>query len=469
MDGATWGFEATSMIGTGAVAHNAGRRGVDPVRSGNIPPAFFRPDLPPMRLSTYPVNTLRDVPADAEVVSHQLMLRASLIRREAAGLYTWLPIGLRVLRKVENIVREEMNRAGAFELLMPTLQPAELWVESGRWEHFGPELLRLKDRNERPFCYGPTHEEVITDIARRELKSYRQLPVNFYQIQTKFRDEIRPRFGVMRAREFTMKDAYSFHLDAASLEEGYQAMYRAYTRIFERMQLKFRAVRADTGSIGGSASQEFHVLADSGEDAIAFSDGDDYAANLEMAEALAPAAPRGAATAVLQKVATPNVRTIEDLTKFLGVPAAQCLKTLLVEGTAGQACGDDRARRPRTERGQGTEAARRGVAPAHGQRRAGRRRDRRGAGFHRPGRPRVQGLRGPRGGAGGGFRLRRERARHPPHRGQLDPRPAGGRKSSTSATCWRATRARRARAGWASPAASKSVTFSSWVASTARP
>ncbi len=290
-----------------------------------------------MRLSTYPVTTLRDVPADAEVVSHQLMLRASLIRRLAGGMYTWLPIGLRVLRKVENIVREEMNRAGAFEVLMPTMQPAELWVESGRWDKFGPELLRIKDRHDRSFCYGPTHEEVITDIARRELKSYRQLPVNFYQIQTKFRDEIRPRFGVMRAREFTMKDAYSFHLDDASLEGGYQAMYRAYTAIFERMQLKFRAVRADTGSIGGSASQEFHVLADSGEDAIAFSDGDDYAANLEMAEALAPATPRGAATATLQKVATPKVRTIDDLTRFLGVTADKCMKTLLVEGDKGGA------------------------------------------------------------------------------------------------------------------------------------
>ena len=240
-----------------------------------------------MRLSTYPINTLRDVPADAEVVSHQLMLRAGLIRRLAAGLYTWLPLGLRVLRKVEAIIREEMNRAGAIELLMPTVQPAELWQESGRWEQFGPELLRMNDRHDRPYCYGPTHEEVITDLARRELKSYRQLPVNFYQIQTKFRDEIRPRFGVMRAREFTMKDAYSFHLDAASLEQGYQAMHDAYTRIFTRMKLRFRAVRADTGSIGGSASQEFHVLADSGEDAIAFSDGDEYAANLEMAEAVA--------------------------------------------------------------------------------------------------------------------------------------------------------------------------------------
>jgi len=288
-----------------------------------------------MRLSSYPINTLRDVPADAEVVSHQLMLRASLIRRLAAGLYTWLPIGLRVLRKVEAIIREEMNRAGALELLMPTVQPAELWEESGRWDQFGPELLRLKDRHERPFCYGPTHEEVITDIARRELKSYRQLPVNFYQIQTKFRDEIRPRFGVMRAREFTMKDAYSFHLDDASLEQGYQAMYEAYSRIFQRMELKFRAVRADTGSIGGSASQEFHVLADSGEDAIAFSDADDYAANLEMAEALAPPRPRAAPSQARQKVATPGVRTIAELTGFLSLPAARCLKTLLVDATDG--------------------------------------------------------------------------------------------------------------------------------------
>ncbi len=288
-----------------------------------------------MRLSTYPVTTLRDVPADAEVVSHQLMLRASLIRRLAGGMYTWLPIGLRVLRKVETIIREEMNRAGAFEVLMPTMQPAELWIESGRWDQFGPELLRIKDRHDRSFCYGPTHEEVITDIARRELKSYRQLPVNFYQIQTKFRDEIRPRFGVMRAREFTMKDAYSFHLDDDSLEDGYQAMYRAYTAIFERLQLRFRAVRADTGSIGGSASQEFHVLADSGEDAIAFSDGDDYAANLEMAEALAPSTPRSAATAPLQKVETPQVRTIDDLAGFLGVTADRCMKTLLVAGDKG--------------------------------------------------------------------------------------------------------------------------------------
>ena len=329
------------MIGSAESAHNAAVQGAplapgNAARSGTMDAFFLLPGRE-MRLSTYPVTTLRDVPADAEVVSHQLMLRASLIRRLAGGMYTWLPIGLRVLRKVENIVREEMNRAGAFEVLMPTMQPAELWVESGRWDKFGPELLRIRDRHDRSFCYGPTHEEVITDIARRELKSYRQLPVNFYQIQTKFRDEIRPRFGVMRAREFTMKDAYSFHLDDASLAEGYQAMYRAYTAIFERLQLKFRAVRADTGSIGGSASQEFHVLADSGEDAIAFSDGDDYAANLEMAEALAPATPRGAATVALQKVATPKVRTIDDLTKFLGVTADKCMKTLLVEGDQGGA------------------------------------------------------------------------------------------------------------------------------------
>jgi prolyl-tRNA synthetase len=288
-----------------------------------------------MRLSRYPINTLRDVPADAEVVSHRLMLRAGLIRRLASGLYSWLPFGLRVLRKVEAIVREEMNRAGAIELVMPMVQPAELWQESGRWDRFGPELLRLADRHARPFCLGPTHEEVITDIARRELKSHRQLPVNFYQIQTKFRDEIRPRFGVMRAREFVMKDAYSFHVDQASLEEGYQAMHAAYTRIFERMELRFRAVGADPGSIGGSASQEFHVLAESGEDAIVFSDGDDYAANLELAEAAAPKGPRPAPGTGLEEVATPGVRTIAELTAHLGVPADRCLKTLLVEGSAG--------------------------------------------------------------------------------------------------------------------------------------
>ncbi|MFZ1905634.1 MAG: proline--tRNA ligase, partial [Steroidobacteraceae bacterium] len=234
-----------------------------------------------MRLSQYPINTTKETPAEAEIISHQLMLRAGLIRRLAAGLYSWLPMGLRSLQKVERIVREEMNRAGAFELVMPVIQPAELWQESGRWTEYGPELLRIKDRHQRDFVAGPTHEEVITDIARRELRSYRQLPVNFYQIQTKFRDEVRPRFGVMRAREFIMKDAYSFHLDEQSLREGYRAMYDAYTRIFTRTGLTFRAVRAHSGAIGGDVSQEFHVLAASGEDAIVFSDGDDYAASLE--------------------------------------------------------------------------------------------------------------------------------------------------------------------------------------------
>jgi len=288
-----------------------------------------------MRLSAYPIVTLRDVPAEAEVISHQLMLRAGLIRRLAGGMYTWMPMGLRVLRKAEQIVREEMNRAGALELLMPTVQPAELWQESGRWDQYGPELLRIKDRHDRAFCYGPTHEEVITDIARRELRSYKQLPVNFYQIQIKFRDEIRPRFGVMRAREFLMKDAYSFHLDPASLQEGYNKMYDAYMRIFTRMQLKFRAVDADTGSIGGSKSHEFHVLADSGEDAIAFSDGDQYAANREMAVALPPTTPRAAPGAAMTKVATPNARTIAEVAAFLKVPAELCVKTLLVEGVEG--------------------------------------------------------------------------------------------------------------------------------------
>ncbi|MGC1520248.1 MAG: proline--tRNA ligase [Steroidobacteraceae bacterium] len=288
-----------------------------------------------MRLSQYPISTLKEVPADAEVVSHRLMLRTGMIRRLAAGLYVWLPLGLRTLRKVERIVREEMDRAGALELCMPTIQPAELWKESGRWSKYGPELLRFKDRHDREFAYGPTHEEVITDIARRELRSYKQLPVNFYQIQFKFRDEIRPRFGVMRAREFLMKDAYSFHADEASLAQGYRLMYEAYSRIFTRIGLKFRAVQADGGSIGGSASQEFHVLADSGEDAIVFSDADDYAANLEMAATIAPTAPRPAPSEPLTKVATPNARTIADIAALLRVDAARCVKTLLVDGSDG--------------------------------------------------------------------------------------------------------------------------------------
>ncbi len=286
-----------------------------------------------MRWSQYPVNTTKETPADAEVVSHQLMLRAGLVRKLAAGLYTWMPLGLRAMRKVEKVVREEMDRAGALELLMPGVIPAELWVESGRWEQFGPELLRIKDRHERDFCLGPTHEEVITDIARNELKSYRQLPVNFYQVQMKFRDERRPRFGVMRAREFLMKDAYSFHLSEQSLQEGYDAMHRAYTAIFTRLGLKFRSVKADTGAIGGSGSEEFHVLAESGEDAIVFSDGDNYAANIELATAVAPSTPRAAATAPMTEVATPNAGTIEALTAFLEVDASKVAKTLLVEGT----------------------------------------------------------------------------------------------------------------------------------------
>ena len=289
-----------------------------------------------MRWSRYPINTTKETPSEAEVVSHQLMLRAGLIRRLAAGIYTWTPFGLRSLRKVEQIIREEMDRAGALELLMPAVQPAELWQESGRWEQYGPELLRLKDRHQRDFVIGPTHEEVITDLARRELKSYRQLPANFYQIQVKFRDEIRPRFGVMRGREFIMKDAYSFHLTQESLQQGYEAMRDAYVRMFERMGLEFRPVKADTGSIGGTASEEFQVLADSGEDAIAVSDGaDQYAANLELAPALAPTHARPAAAATLQKVATPGAKTIDALANFLKIPAARTLKLLMVDGAKG--------------------------------------------------------------------------------------------------------------------------------------
>ena len=290
-----------------------------------------------MRLSEYPLNTLKEVPAGAEIVSHQLMLRAGLVRQLAAGLYTWLPLGVRVLRKVETIVREEMDRAGGQELLMPMVQPAELWRESQRWDAFGPELLRLKDRHQRDFCLGPTHEEVITDLARRELKSYRQLPVIWYQVQSKFRDEIRPRFGVMRAREFIMKDAYSFHLDEACLGRTYARMYEAYARVCSRLGLAFRAVEADTGSIGGSLSHEFHVLADSGEDAIAFSDGSDYAANIELAPAQPPPGQRPAPGRDMENIATPKVRTIAELTAFLGVQSAQCLKTLIVLGEDGGA------------------------------------------------------------------------------------------------------------------------------------
>ena len=286
-----------------------------------------------MRFSQFGLTTLKEVPADAEIVSHKLMLRAGLIRRLASGLFTWMPIGLRVLRKVEAIVREEMNRAGALELLMPAVQPAELWEESGRWDQYGPLLLRMHDRHERAFCFGPTHEEVITDIARRELRSYKQLPVNFYQIQTKFRDEIRPRFGVMRSREFIMKDAYSFDIDHSGLEASYEKMHAAYTAIFERLGLEFRVVDADSGEIGGSRSQEFHVLADSGEDAIAYCDTDNYASNIETAATERSNEIRPEPSQGFEKIATPDVRTIDDLCGMLNIKASQTVKTLIVEGT----------------------------------------------------------------------------------------------------------------------------------------
>lgn len=283
-----------------------------------------------MRTTQFPLNTVKETPADAEIASHQLMIRAGLIRKLAAGLYSWLPLGLRVLRKVEKITREEMEKAGALEVLMPALQPAELWQETGRWEQYGPELARLKDRHKRDFCLGPTHEEIITDLARNEIKSYKQLPINYYQIQTKFRDEIRPRFGVMRSREFIMKDAYSFHLNQASLQETYDRMYQAYTNIFNFLGLKFRAVIADSGAIGGAVSHEFHVLADSGEDAIAFSTGSDYAANVESATALFLDNPPENSTEKFEKVATPTQKTIAEISSFLNVPPQRILKTLAV-------------------------------------------------------------------------------------------------------------------------------------------
>jgi prolyl-tRNA synthetase len=286
-----------------------------------------------MRTSTFPLNTVKETPSDAEIISHQLMLRAGLIRKLASGLYTWLPLGLRVLRKVERIVREEMDNAGGLEVLMPGIQPAELWQETGRWEQYGAELARLKDRHQRDFCLGPTHEEIVTDLARAEIKSYKQLPITYYQIQTKFRDEIRPRFGVMRAREFIMKDAYSFHLTQECLQETYEVMHAAYTQIFTHFGLKFRAVVADSGSIGGAVSHEFHVLADSGEDAIAFSTESEYAANVEKAEALMPKTPRPAPTQAMSLIETPNQHSILEVSEFLNIPASQCLKTLIVRGT----------------------------------------------------------------------------------------------------------------------------------------
>ncbi len=421
-----------------------------------------------MRLSAYPIQNLKEVPADAEVVSHRLMLRAGLVRRLAGGLYTWLPMGLRVLRKVERVIREEMDRAGALEIVMPVAQPAELWVESGRWDQFGPELLRFKDRHDRDMVLGPTHEEVVTDLARRELKSYRQLPVNFYQIQTKFRDEIRPRFGVMRAREFVMKDAYSFHADAESLAEGYRKMYEAYDAIFTRLGLRFRAVHADTGAIGGSASQEFHVLADSGEDAIVFSDGDDYAANLELAAAPQPRDPRPGAREAMREVTTPNVRTIADLAAFMKLPASRLLKTLVVEGADGGLV----ALLLRGDHELNALKAQKQPAVAKPLRMADAARIREVFGSE-PGFLGPVGLRDP------GHRRLVGRPR-PPISSAAPTRPTRTSRASTGgATCrsprpptcgtWStATRAPPGRAGSRSPAASKSVTYSSSGRSTAR-
>lgn len=281
-----------------------------------------------MRVSQFFISTQKEAPTEAELPSHKLMVRAGYIKKLASGLYTWMPLGLRALRKVEAIVREEMNRSGGIELLMPAVQPAELWQETGRWDVFGPQMLKIHDRHDNLFCFGPTHEEVITDIARREVKSYRQLPINFYQIQTKFRDEVRPRFGVMRAREFLMKDAYSFHADFASLEQTYQVMYETYSRIFNRLGLKFRAVAADTGAIGGSGSHEFHVLADSGEDALAYCPTSDYAANVELAEAVAPTAPRAMPNETLRNVDTPKQTTCEQVAELLGIPLQRTVKLL---------------------------------------------------------------------------------------------------------------------------------------------
>ncbi|MBP6366330.1 MAG: proline--tRNA ligase [Nitrosomonas sp.] len=284
-----------------------------------------------MRVSQFFISTLKEAPTEAELISHKLMLRAGLIKRLGSGLYTWMPLGLRVLRKIENIVRTEMNKSGAIEVLMPAIQPAELWHETGRWDVFGPQMLKIKDRHEHSFCFGPTHEEIITDIARREIKSYRQLPVNFYQIQTKFRDEIRPRFGVMRAREFLMKDSYSFHTNENSLAQTYQLMYETYSRIFTRLGLKFRAVAADTGAIGGSGSHEFHVLADSGEDAIAFCPDSDYAANIELASSLSTRQERAEPTSIMQKIHTPEKKACAEVADYLNVPLPNTVKTLAIK------------------------------------------------------------------------------------------------------------------------------------------
>lgn len=309
-----------------------------------------------MRATQFFLATLKEAPSDAEIVSHKLMLRAGLIKRLAGGIYTWMPLGLRILRKVENIIRDEMNRAGAIELLMPAVIPAELWQETGRWEMYGPELLRFKDRHQRDFVIGPTHEEVITDVVRREIKSYRQLPLHLYQIQTKFRDEIRPRFGVMRGREFLMKDGYSFHASYEDLQREYQNMHDTYTRIFTRLGLSFRAVAADTGSIGGTGSHEFHVLADSGEDAIAFCPDSDYAANVELAEGLAPPSPRDGHTEQMKKVATPGKIRCEDVATLLRLPVTKTVKAIAVMHDE-QFLPPAHSRRPYAQRNQGKQIA----------------------------------------------------------------------------------------------------------------
>ena len=419
-----------------------------------------------MRCTQTLLATMRETPAEAEIVSHRLMLRAGLVRLLAAGLYTWLPIGMRVLRKVEAVVREEMNAAGAQEVLMPAVQPAELWEESGRWSNFGPELLRLKDRHERDFCVGPTHEEVITDIARREIRSYKQLPINLYQIQTKFRDEIRPRFGVMRAREFIMKDAYSFDLDAEGLERSYLAMHDAYCRTFERLGLDYRVVDADSGAIGGSRSQEFHVLADYGEDAIAFSDGG-FAANVELVPCPAPCRKRPEPTLDLAAVDTPGVHTIADLARFLDVPAERCVKTLLVEGADGGLValvlrGDHDLNAIKAERTGGVRAP---------------------LAFARPERVREvigcdPGSLGPVecGRAGGGgrigrgarrLRVRRKPRRRPSHGRELGPGRAGAGRRRSSQRRGRRSESGRVRAAHRSAGASRSGTSSSSATSTA--
>jgi prolyl-tRNA synthetase len=420
-----------------------------------------------MRASQYYLATLKEAPQEAELASHKLMLRAGLIRKLGSGLYSWMPLGLKVMRKVEQVVREEMNRAGALEMIAPPIQPRELWEETGRWELYGPMMLHIKDRGEREFCYAPTAEEVLCDIVRKEIRSYRQLPVNFYQIQTKFRDEIRPRFGVMRAREFTMKDAYSFDADLDGLKKSYEAMYNAYTRIFTRLGLEFRAVAADSGEIGGTGSHEFQVIAASGEDAIAYSRDSSYAANVEAAEALAPREPRPAATRAMQKTATPGKHTCEEVCEFLKTPIEKTVKSIVVMHTREDATtemamllvrGDHmlnevkasklarlealplrhRRRDPRGVEGAARLARARGPSGASGHRRSHRRRHER-------------------------FRHRRQRRRLPLHGRELGPRPARARGGRHPQRDRRRSLRRTARDSSRSPAASKWATCSSWA------